>query len=104
MAEIAYSSRAIDLHLKKERYALAGVAEYIVVCLKPKRLYWFNLRRRSELEIRRNIIRSEVFAGLWVHQNGLLNLDRKLMSETLSKGLKSREHKVFVEQLAKRAK
>lgn len=47
VAEIAYSSRAIDLHLKKERYAIAGVVEYIVVCLRPMRVYWFDLKEKS---------------------------------------------------------
>lgn len=99
VAEIAHSSRAIDLHLKKERYALSGVIEYIVVCLHPKQLFWFDLRGRKQFHARDSVIRSAVFPGLWLHQEGLLHLAHDLTVATLSKGLKSKAHKLFSEQL-----
>lgn len=40
VCEVAYSSRAIDLHLKRKRYAKAGVREYFVLCLQPKQIHW----------------------------------------------------------------
>lgn len=97
VAEIAYSSRAIDLHLKKERYKLAGVAEYIVVSVKPKRLWWFDLPNSRELEHDDSgIFRSAVFPGLWIHGEGLLDLNEDLTLAAINDGLNSPEHKMYV--------
>jgi len=103
VTEVASSSRAIDLHLKKERYALAGVLEYIVLCLRPKRLYWFNLQGNTELRADTDgIFRSAIFPGLWIHGEGLLQLDYKLTADALNRGLRSPEHKSFVSQSTKK--
>jgi len=102
-AEIVYSSRAIDFHLKKERYALAGVIEYVVVCLRPKRVYWFDLGKGKMLEAdKKGVFRSVIFPGLWIHGKGLLDLDFELTKSTLKRGLRSVEHKRFVEELTER--
>ena len=45
LAEIAYSSRAIDMHQKKRDYRLAGVQEYLVLCIEPGELHWFRFPR-----------------------------------------------------------
>ncbi|HEY9784843.1 MAG TPA: Uma2 family endonuclease [Candidatus Obscuribacterales bacterium] len=104
VAEVAYSSKAIDLHLKKDRYALAGVLEYIVLCLKPKRLYWFDLKNGFELTAGNDgVFKSIVFPGLWIHGEGLLNLEHKLTDRALKQGLRSAEHKQFVASLQKRS-
>jgi Uma2 family endonuclease len=103
VAEIALSSRAIDLHLKKDRYAISGVREYIVVCLRPRRLYWFNLSGKGELgETGDGIIRSSVFPGLWIHRTALLQEAQIKLQETLKAGLQSAEHTNFVNELARR--
>lgn len=102
VAEIAHSGRAIDLHIKKERYALAGVIEYIVVSLEPKKLYWFDLQRNSELATDVDgIVRSVVFPGLWIHCQGLLDLDHVPTTNALNLGLQSAEHKQFTTKLEK---
>src|SRR5437016_8322564 len=49
LAEIAHSSRAIDLHAKRDDYARYGVVEYLVVCLRERQLRWFDLRANQEL-------------------------------------------------------
>lgn len=102
VAEISYSSRSIDLHLKKNRYKLAGVIEYIVVCLEPKRVYWFNLEDGKDLPTVGGITRSVVFPGLWISVDALLELDDKPIVKTLSKGLSSNVHKDFSKDLAER--
>ncbi|HEY9786722.1 MAG TPA: Uma2 family endonuclease [Candidatus Obscuribacterales bacterium] len=103
VAEVAHSSRAIDLHLKRERFTLTGVREYIVMCLRPKRLYWFDLHRQEELKPDKDgILRSRVFPGLWLHGEALLSRDTKLADKTLKSGLKSEEHAKFVRSLLKR--
>ncbi len=101
VAEVAYSSRAIDLHLKKERYALAGAVEYIVVCLNPKCMYWFDLRSGTQLRPdSKGVFRSRIFPGLWIHEKGLLDLDHGPTSRALEHGLKTAEHGMFVAALA----
>ncbi len=96
VAEIAYSSRAIDLHLKKERYAVAGVLEYIVVCLQPKKVYWFDLKEKKTLSADTDgVLRSSIFPGLWIHEQGLLQDNRRLTLKTLKQGLLSSEHAEF---------
>lgn len=103
VAEIAHSSRAIDLHLKKERYTLAGVVEYVVVCVSPKQIYWFDLPGRKEMAPDNDgVFRSAVFPGLWIHGDGLLKLEGELTLDILNRGLRSPEHKEFVSQLARR--
>ncbi len=102
VAEVAHSSRAIDLHLKKQRYAEAGVLEYIVLVLQPEKLYWFDLKNAAEyLADTSGVFRSVVFPGLWIHSQGLLELDHELTSSALCDGVRSAEHQQFVTQLSK---
>lgn len=102
VAEVANSSRAIDLHLKKERYAAAGVLEYIVLCLRPKRLHWFDLPGRQMLKPDTDgIFRSVIFPGLWIHGDGLLKFDDEVTHAALQGGLQSPEHEKFVSRLKK---
>lgn len=102
VAEIAHSSRAIDLHAKRKRYVKAGVLEYLVVCLRPKQIYWFDLATGSTLSPDDDeIFRSIVFPGLWIHADALLELDYKRSMNVINQGLASREHTAFVERLSK---
>lgn len=39
MAEIAHSSRALDMHAKRDDYKRAGVVEYVVVCVQERELH-----------------------------------------------------------------
>jgi len=101
VAEIANTSRAMDLHIKKQRYALAGVREYIVVTVQPAKLYWFDLQKDLELSVDDDgVVRSAVFPGLWIHQQGLLDLDASKTLNALNSGLMSPEHALFKAQLA----
>lgn len=100
VAEVACTSRNIDLHIKKQRYTAFGVLEYIVVRLKPERLYWFNLQENRQLSPDANgVFQSEVFPGLWIHTDALFRLDGKLTKSTLKNGLKSKEYKQFASKL-----
>lgn len=101
VAEVAYSSVAIDLHFKKKRYEQHGVIEYVVVCLEPKKIYWFDLRSSTQIQPdSRGIYRSEIFPGLWIHADALLNRNSRLAASVLNRGLKSAAHKKFVQQLS----
>lgn len=100
VAEVAHSSFAIDLHLKRHRYKLAGVCEYIVICLEPAGIYWFDFRNQCEIRADdRGILKSEILPGLWIDGEALLKLDYDASMAALNKGLRSAGHKKFVSRL-----
>lgn len=96
VCEVAYSSRAIDLHLKRKRYAKAGVREYFVLCLQPKQIHWLSFVDGNLIEPNEaNIFCSRVFPGLWIDREGVLNLDYHKAMATMNAGLSSEEHAKF---------
>lgn len=99
VAEIAHSSRAIDLHLKKERYRMGGVQEYVVVCLEPQKIYWFDLRNQSELHAADGVLRSSIFPGLWVNESAIFQCDYSRLMETISVGMRTNEYLEFSKKL-----
>jgi Uma2 family endonuclease len=104
IAEIAYSSRSIDLHAKLLDYARYGVREYLVVCLREGQLRWFDLPADEELRANPDgVCRMKVFPGLWVHGAALLAKDYGRLIATLQQGLARPEHAEFVVRLAVKA-
>lgn len=100
VCEIALSSRAIDLHKKKERYARAGVIEYMVFCLKPLELRIFNLQSSIELKPEADgIFRSLIFPGLWINVPAVLSSNYDQFMDTLQQGIESEEHAKFIAML-----
>jgi Uma2 family endonuclease len=105
MAEIASSTEAIDLHLKKADYEKAGVKEYVVVALRQRRVFWFVARKGRFEELPAGpdgVLRSEVFPGLWLDPLALLELDGRRLRPVLQRGLKTKEHAACVAELAAR--
>jgi Uma2 family endonuclease len=103
LAEIAHSSRALDLHAKKDLYAKAGVREYIVICVHERQFRWFDLGSEKEYTPdAHGVIRSVVFPGLWIDSGALLARDGRQLMKTLQQGLETPEHAAFVAALAAR--
>lgn len=101
LAEIAHSSRAIDLHAKRRDYARYGVLEYLVLCLGEEELRWFDLRTDKELQPDSDgVYRVRTFPGLWIHREALLAKDYKRTIAVLEQGLATPEHAAFVARLA----
>lgn len=101
IAEIAHSSRAIDLHGKHDDYARYGVCEYLVVCLRELQLRWFDLRAARELSPDADAVyRMRTFPGLWIHGAALLAKDYSALMAALTQGLATAEHQASVERLA----
>jgi hypothetical protein len=101
VAEIAHSSRAIDLHAKLLDYARYGVREYLVVCLREQELRWFDLPADEELRLGPDgVCRVRVFPGLWIHGEALFAKDYGRLMATLQEGLATPEHAAFVARLA----
>ena len=100
VAEIAYSSRAIDLHQKRQDYERAGVVEYLVLSIEERGLHWFDFRAHRQLRPgREGVYRSRVFPGLWLDPQALAERNSPRIVEVIQKGLASREHVAFVKRL-----
>jgi Uma2 family endonuclease len=103
VAEIAHSTRSIDLHQKRLDYQRAGVREYIVLCIEGPELIWFTFRTRGRIRPDSGgISRSRVFPGLWIDPRALLGRGASRQSAVLVDGLSSPEHAAFVRRLARR--
>ncbi|MBW3540637.1 MAG: Uma2 family endonuclease [Planctomycetes bacterium] len=101
LAEIAHSSRAVDLHAKRDDYARHGVLEYLVLCVRERRLRWFDLANDAELEPGDDgIYRIRTFPGLWIDGAALVDRDSRRLMDVLNRGLATPEHAAFVERLA----
>jgi Uma2 family endonuclease len=100
VAEIANSSKSIDLHEKRIDYARNGVREYLVLCVRERQLRWFDLPGDRELYPDSNgIIRVRCFPGLWIDVVALLEEDPQILT-VLNQGLANSEHAAFVSALA----
>ncbi len=106
IAEVSNTSADIDLGEKKKLYAAAGVREYLVLALSPRRrLYWFRRSGRGFKEVlppADGVIRSTVFPGLWLDVPALLRRDMAKVMTVLQRGLQSGEHEAFVQELPRR--
>jgi Uma2 family endonuclease len=105
VVEVAASSAAIDLHSKKTVYRRNGVQEYIVWQTFENRLDWFSLRQGEYESIAadpKGILKSQVFPGLWLAIESLLQGAMPRVLAVLQEGLASAEHGEFLRQLAQR--
>lgn len=101
IAEIAASSRSIDLHGKRDDYTRHGVLEYLVHSLREQQLHWFDLRTNEELQPgTEGILCIRSFPGLWIDREGLVAKDFRRVMATLERGLATPEHAAFVNHLA----
>jgi Uma2 family endonuclease len=100
VAEVAYSSRSIDMNQKWDDYLKAGVQEYLVVLVEEGRLRWYHLPSREEIAAnRQGVFRSRIFPGLWVDAQALFKGDKGRLVEVARQGLAHREHAAFVRKL-----
>jgi hypothetical protein len=100
LAEVAYSSRAIDMNQKREDYERAGVLEYLVLCIEERELHWFHFPSGNQITPnRQGISRSVVFPGLWIDNRSLLEQNKARLREVVEQGLASHAHVAFVRRL-----
>jgi Uma2 family endonuclease len=106
IVEVSSSTESINLHRKKLDYQKAGVREYVVLALRLQKVFWFVLRRGKYREAALpadGIFKSQVFPGLWLAAEAVLNGQRRQVLTVLRQGLASREHAAFVARLEKQA-
>jgi len=102
VAEVASSSASYDLHSKMEVYRRNGVREYLVWRVLDQAIDWFVLRdgHYQPLPVGEDgIVRSEVFAGLWLDVQALLRGDLARVLAVVQQGTSSPEHAAFVVRL-----
>jgi Uma2 family endonuclease len=107
VVEIAASSVSIDTREKLNSYRRAGVREYVVWRTQEKALDWWSLEGDDYVPLipqPDGTIKSRVFPGLWLDVNSLLAGNGVAVIARLQEGLKSPEHKVFVESLQPKVK
>lgn len=105
VVEIAASSVAYDLGVKRRVYARSGVQEYLAAQAYEQRVDWFVLREGVYETLEPGldgVLRSEVFPGLWLPVDALWTGDLAGMLAVLQEGLASTEHAAFVAQLQER--
>lgn len=105
VVEIAASSAAYDMNVKRRVYARNGVLEYLVAQAYEQRVDWFVLREGVYEALQPGsdgVLRSEVFPGLWLLVDALWAGDLAAMLTVLQQGLASEEHKGFVAGLRQR--
>jgi Uma2 family endonuclease len=91
LAEIAYSSRSIDMNQKRRDYERAGVQEYLVVLVGDQVLHWFDFATGGEVRRGRDgVRRSRVFPGLWLDDAALLARDGPRLIEVVQQGVAGR--------------
>jgi hypothetical protein len=100
LAEIAHSTRSLDMNQKRRDYRRAGVREYLVLCVEEKVFHWLRFKPDGELTPDESgVYRSQVFPGLWIDSKAIFTHARSRAVATLRKGLASPEHAAFVSRL-----
>jgi Uma2 family endonuclease len=102
IVEIAGSTASYDLHDKLQVYRRHGVKEYIVWQVYNRQIDWFYLHEGKYLTFEpdsEGLIESQVFPGLVLAVESLLEYDLAKVLSILQKQLKSEKHSVFVQQL-----
>jgi hypothetical protein len=104
VTEVAVSSASYDMHEKLRAYQRNGVREYIVWRVEDAAIDWFVLREGRFEKLAgdsADLLKSEVFPGLWLDLAALLRGDLARVMEIAQQGIATPEHAAFVENLAK---
>lgn len=102
IVEIAASTASYDLREKLQVYRRNGVQEYIVWQVSDRIIDWFRLRDGEYIKLQsdeQNIIKSEVFPGLWLKIDSLLEYDLARVIQTVQQGLDTAKHRNFVTKI-----
>jgi Uma2 family endonuclease len=100
--EVAASSASLDVREKLASYRRAGVREYVVWRTEDEAVDWWTLEEDEYRPLTPGVdgvLRSRLFAGLWLNVDALLSEDGARLIATLNAGLASAEHAAFVAAL-----
>ena len=99
VVEIAASSAAYDLREKLQVYRRNGVQEYVVWQVSDRVIDWFCLRDGEYIKLQpdeQNTIKSQVFPGLWLATDHLLNYELSQVIQIVQEGIATKEHQNFI--------
>lgn len=102
VAEVSASSKSYDRGPKLKTYCDHGVREYLVWSVEDDVFEWNVLRGGAFQQLvadAQDVLRSEVFPGLWLDREAILRGDMQTVLTTLQLGIASDAHQEFVEQL-----
>jgi hypothetical protein len=100
IAEIAHSTRSIDMNRKRLDYLRAGVQEYLVLCVEERELFWFHFPSRRRLKPdKKGVWKSRIFPGLWLDGPALIARDSARLITAVQQGLATGEHAAFARRL-----
>jgi Uma2 family endonuclease len=105
IAEVAASSASYDLHDKLNAYRRNGVREYVVWRVWDRAVDWFVLRGgrfERHLPGKDGLLRSEVFPGLWLDPQAVVDGNLARVLEVLQQGVASDAHREFVQLLRRK--
>lgn len=104
VVEVAVSTRAHDLGVKKHIYRRNRVQEYLVLAAFEQEIYWFQYEGgefQPLLADAAGIYRSRAFPGLWLNAPAFWRRETRAVLATLQQGLATAEHAGFVAGLAR---
>ena len=102
VVEVSITSAAHDRGAKRDLYERMGVQEYLIYRPEEQLLEWFHLRDGSYQPLTADsngIFRSEVFPGLWLNSQGLIEEAPSLLLQSVQQGITTPEHAAFVARL-----
>lgn len=102
IVEIAASTASYDLREKLQVYRRNSVREYIVWQVSDRIIDWFRLRDGEYIKLQsdeQNIIKSEVFPGLWLAIDSLLEYNLARVIQTVQQGLDTAKHRNFIPKI-----
>jgi Uma2 family endonuclease len=105
IVEVASSSASYDLHDKLQVYRRNGVQEYVVWRVDDKQIDWYRLVDGEYVPQKTDdagLMHSQVFPGLRLAVQALLNGDLAQVLSELQERLGTPEHAAFVERLQKK--
>lgn len=102
IVEIAASTASYDLQEKLQVYRRNGIQEYLVWQVSDRIFDWFHLRDGEYIKLQpdqNKIIKSEIFLGLWLGLDSLLNYELAEVIKTVQQGLNTTEHQDFIQRI-----
>jgi Uma2 family endonuclease len=102
IVEIAASTASYDLQEKLQVYRRNGVQEYLVWQVSDRLFDWFSLKDGQYIKLqpnKQNMIKSEVFPGLWLGIDYLLKYKLAEVIKTVQQGLNTTEHQNFIRKI-----
>ena len=103
IVEIAASTASYDLQEKLQVYRRNGVQEYLVWQVSDRIFDWFRLRDGEYIKLQPdedNIIKSEVYPGLWLAVDALLNNNLAEVIKIVQQGIDTEEHQKFIQSIS----